>query len=141
MSKEQWIIYIYGIYPEGGISAMFVITTFILLLIMSGSYFSYKDDLSYGYKKTQIIEEYKEKTLLFQTLSGPTKIVGTFTLVVIVLGNFIPSKNSFLALVAMPSISKSYTESDGKLHKIDSIIEKVLIRTDKILTEEIKEEK
>ena len=133
MTNEQWIIYFYEVYPNGLLMIAFIITTTLLIIISLRSYFDYQDDLGNASKTNAITQEYKNKTLLFQVLKIPTRIIGIITIILIVFMSLLPSKDVFLALMTTPTIIKSSQKEGDKLNRIDSIINKVLEKPEKVL--------
>ena len=131
MTQEQWIIYLYSIYPSGGITTLLSIVTGILMIVSGISWLSYKDKVEYGGStKSRAEENFENNELTYQSLKGHLKIMALLTTISASVGYFIPDKNTFVAIVATPSIVRSYTDNDGKLNKIDSIIDKILERTE-----------
>jgi len=117
MSNEQLIIYLYGIYPEGGfvllLSVMWVILVLLWLPIIDGG----------GNLENKLHIVWK-------------KVMKPFTIVMLVvwlLSALTPDKKTFLLLVATPTIMESYTEKNSKLNRLDKIIDKALIKADKAL--------
>ena len=136
MTDEQWIIYFYGIYPNGRLLVIFIILTGLLVVIALISYMIYREDLGYAYKRKNILQEYEDSTLLFQKLYKPTKIVGGITIALMVIMSLLPSKDVFLALVATPTVIESFQKEGGKLNRVNSIIDKVLEKTERVLEDE-----
>ena len=119
MTSEQLIIYIYGIYPTGGISVLLVIAT-VLVAIAWAPITDFGEKLGEGYQK-------------WLKIIKPLSIV---TAVVMTLGYFVPDKNTFLLMVATPTIVESMQSSDGKLNRLDKLIDQALLRADEILKEQ-----
>ena len=109
MTKEQLIIYLYDIYPEGGISFLVTVLTIIICSLIWFSWAVRKEDMPYD----EIVEYYKEHT--FEKEMKKTYPFLITWILVITVGYFIPSKNTFLAIVATPALVKSLEEKDGRL--------------------------
>ena len=121
MTNEQWIIYLYGIYPGKGTTVIIglgLLITSITFVVM----FVHELD-----------NDRKDEEFLRLKRIVRNFLIGFSTLAV--LSIFVPNKDIFLAMVATPTILESYKEENGKLNKIDSIIDKVLNRTEKLLEE------
>ena len=108
MTNEQLIIYIYGIYPEGGFSALAILLFVIIVIATWGE--AMLDDDALGWVK----------------LHDKVKIPALITTIILSVGYFIPSKNTFLAIVATPSLVKSLEDNDGKLNKVSRLLDKAL---------------
>jgi len=122
MSNEMLIVYLYGIYPDGGLSMTMVVMS---LLLMGVYVASYDTMLNVGNKekREKII---KEKGFTYQKIEGALKVALVNTAMVLVVGYFIPSKNVFLAMVATPSIVESLESKTGKLNKVSRLLDKAL---------------
>ena len=130
MTDTQWIIYIYGIYPEGGWTVLWMIllvayTIFIAAIgvnnISESKYRSYKP------------EDYLLNRLSWFKKYGISLLLGFM----IFLSNLVPPKNTFLALAATPTVVKHITESmdHGKLKKLDKLFDLVLDKAEEELKE------
>ncbi len=119
MSYEQLIIYIYGIYPTGGITVILLIAV-VLMLVAWGPITDMGENIGPVYQK-------------WWNIFKPLSIV---TAVVLTLGYFVPDKNTFLVMVATPAIMESAQAKDGKLYRLDKIIDQALVRADELLKEE-----
>ena len=104
MSNEQLLIYIYGIYPEGGISVTLGLMTVVL-----------------GFAWTIVYDNIKELADKMLKVLKPLSII---TVAVIALGYFVPTKNTFLLMVATPTLMQSL--ENGKLSKLDGLLDKAL---------------
>jgi len=118
MTQEQFILYIYGIYPEGG----FTITVVLLSVIMLFAWLPI----------TEGGTEFNKSYTAWKKIAIPLFII---TAITVVLSTIIPDKKTFLLLVATPTIIESYTEKGGKLNRLDSLIDKALKKADKALDE------
>ena len=105
--NEMLIVYIYGIYPSGGISML----AFLFALSL-GSYF---------YISWVIDDEENMKK---------AKKIGRFLMPIVIfiwtVGYFIPSKNIFLTMIATPHIIESLEDKTRKLNKLDRLLDKAL---------------
>ena len=111
MSKEQLLLYIYGIYPEGGISTNLLIVVFLVSLPMM---FSYESREQYGSLR-------RENKLFYQVWYKHYKRLLIVSSIIWIIGYFIPSKNVFIAITATPTIINSL--ENGKLSKINKLLD------------------
>ena len=140
MTQEQWLVYIWSIYPNGGFQVFWVLSlalVFVFLCFVAGIYFS---DTG-GYRYT---EEEKD-TYLWRKLGKWKVIVPSVLLSFIFLSNLVPSREHFAYIIATPyvvesgkSIVDSLNDPTSKLSKLNSIMDKGL---DKVLEELNKPEK
>ena len=113
MTYEQWIIYLYGIYPGKGWALIIFLWfttslgTLILVKIIA------KDELD------------KDATIFL------SRYAKTFwvALVILIVSGFMPDRKTFAAIIATPIIVESVKKEDGKLYKVDMIIDRVLDKT------------
>ena len=98
MTKEQFIIYIYGIYPGGGLS--------ILVSALFIFYFGVKTLFCIDHKA------HREEGKTYSEYMKPVKVASFFLAIILTVGYIIPSKNTFLAIVATPSLVKSLEDKE-----------------------------
>jgi len=115
MTNEQWILYLYGIYPSGGISLLVFMVCFFAWIIYIIDGLVYKND------KRNEININKEN--YFHT-KMPMKLITIITIIVLTIGNFVPKKEIFLAMIATPILIENM--KDGKLSKINKLIDGAL---------------
>ncbi len=116
MSNEQLLIYIYGIYPEGGISVTLGLITVVLAFAWMIVYDNMKG--------------------LADKILNVLKPLSIITASAILLGYFVPTKNAFLLMVATPQIMQSL--ENGKLSKLDGLLDKALEKANEELDKEEK---
>lgn len=123
MSNEQWIIYLYGVWPDGGWSALLTLL-FSLYAFYAGIVAShYADHISDWREWKGSKEEYMKNALYAKTVK-PYFIKALVSFVILItLANFVPNKNTFLALVATPSLVESLESETGKLHKLNKLMD------------------
>lgn len=123
MTNEQWLVYLWSIYPSGGYKAFYVVCLIIFLLI-SGMLLVLHSDES---------ESCKPKTIWYKM--GKWKIIiPSVLLVLIFLSNLVPSnRNNFLYIIATPyvvdsgkSIIESLQDPNSKLSKLNQMTDKAL---------------
>jgi len=106
--NEMLIVYLYGIYPEGGLSALlgsFSVLTLFAAWVMDGPMMEPEDSRKFLKKM---------------------KPLYIATIIVMTIGYFIPSKNIFLTMIATPHIIESLESKTGKLNKLDRLLDKAL---------------
>ena len=128
MTKEQWLVYIWSIYPNGGflffwVACLWVVATF--LFIAAASFFT--DTSGYRYS-----EEEKD-TYLWRKLGKWKIIMPSVLLLFIFLSNLVPSREHFAYIIATPyvvesgkSIVDSLNDPSSKLSKLNQMTDKAL---------------
>lgn len=117
MTKEQWFIYLYDIYPSG---IFFVfLNLFIVGLVGIGVLIRVMNRIS---------EE--ENRLILPSFAKPFFVV---VIIMLSLLNFLPSKNAILAIVAAPyvvesgeTLYESLGDKNSKLYKINKLLDSKL---------------
>ena len=143
MTQEQWLVYIWSIYPNGGFQVFWVISlaiVFVFLCFVAGIYFS---DTG-GYRYT---EEEKD-TYLWRQLGKWKVIVPSVLLSFIFLSNLVPNREHFVYIIATPyvvesgkSIIESLQDPNSKLSKLNQMTDKALDKALMYLDENEKENK
>ena len=132
MTNEQWLVYLWSIYPSGGYQVFYVICLCTFLVFISFMLIMYSDTS----------DRYKTETIWFKM--GKWKIIIPSVLIVLLfLSNLVPSnRNYFLYIVATPYVvdsSKSIIESlqdpNSKLSKLNQMTDKALDKALKYLDE------
>ena len=123
MTNEQWLVYLWSIYPSGGYQAFYVVCLIIFLLISGMLLVLHSDEK----------ESDKPKTIWYKM--GKWKIIiPSVLLVLIFLSNLVPSnRNHFLYIIATPyvvdsgkSIIESLQDPNSKLYKLNKMTDKAL---------------
>ena len=143
MTQEQWLVYIWSIYPNGGFQVFWVMILALVVLFLIFTAKTYFSDIS-GWRATRYTETEKN-TYLWRKLGKWKVIVPSVLLSFIFFSNFVPSREHFAYIIATPyvvesgkSIVDSLNDPTSKLHKLNSIMDKGL---DKVLEELNKKEK
>lgn len=128
MTNEQWLVYLWSIYPQGGFQVFWVISlaiVFVFLCFVAGIYFS--DTSGYRYS-----EEVKD-TYLWIKLGKWKVIVPSVLLLFVFLSNLVPSREHFVYIIATPyvvesgkSIIDSLQDPNSKLSKLNQMTDKAL---------------
>ena len=123
MTNEQWLVYLWSIYPSGGYQVFYVICLCAFLVFIGFMLIMHSDTS----------DRYKTETIWFKM--GKWKIIiPSVLLVLIFLSNLVPSnRNHFLYIVATPyvvdsgkSIIESLQDPNSKLSKLNQMTDKAL---------------
>ena len=123
MTNEQWLVYLWSIYPSGGYQVFYAILLIAYLFFIIFALVSHSDTS----------DRYKNETIWFKM--GKWKIIiPSVLLVLIFLSNLVPSnRNHFLYIVATPyvvdsgkSIIESLQDPNSKLSKLNQMTDKAL---------------
>ena len=123
MTKEQWLVYLWSIYPSGGYQLFYAISLLIFLVFMIFMLIAHSDAL----------DKYKTETIWHKM--GKWKIiVPSVLLVLLFLSNLVPSnRNHFLYIIATPyvvdsgkSIIESLQDPNSKLYKLNKMTDKAI---------------
>lgn len=140
MTQEQWLVYIWSIYPNGGFQKFWFISLILVTALLTFAAASFFSDTG-GYRYS----EEEKNTYLWRKLGKWKVIVPSVLLTFIFLSNLVPSREHFAYIIATPyvvesgkSIVDSLNDPTSKLYKLNSIMDKGL---DKVLEELNKQEK
>ena len=132
MTNEQWLVYLWSIYPSGGYQIFYVICLCAFLVFIGFMLIMHSDTS----------DKYKTETIWYKM--GKWKvIIPSVLLVLIFLCNLVPSnRNHFLYIVATPyvvdsgkSIVDSLQDPNSKLSKLNQMTDKALDKALKYLGE------
>ena len=137
MSKEQLLVYIWSIYPEGGAKDFWVVLLILYLAFIIVIYFAYllnDAEEGSGIEREDDKDDKKERSLFIRL--GKWKVSGIlFLLFMIFLCNLVPKKEHFIYIVATPfviesgkTILESLQDPNSKLFKLNKITDKSLER-------------
>jgi phosphatidylglycerophosphate synthase len=128
MTNEQWLVYLWSIYPNGGFQVFWVISLVLvvgLLTLAAASYFS--DTGGYRYS------EEEKNTYLWRKLGKWKIIMPSVLLLFIFLLNLVPNREHFAYIIATPyvvesgkSIVDSLNDPNSKLSKLNQMTDKAL---------------
>lgn len=128
MSNEQWLVYLWSIYPTGGFTYLWCVALCLTLTFIFITWFPYTDVSKDEQKDTTFIKMGKWKVGL-----------PVFFLIMIFLSNLVPQKNHFMMIVVTPyvvdgtkSLIDSLQDPTSKAYKINQLMDKAL---DKALIE------
>ena len=128
MTNEQWLVYLWSIYPNGGFQVFWVISLILVLALLTlaaASFFS--DTGRYRYS------EEEKNTYLWRKLGKLKIIMPSVLLLFIFLSNLVPSREHFAYIIATPyvvesgkSIVDSLNDPSSKLSKLNQMTDKAL---------------
>ena len=133
MTNEQWLVYLWSIYPSGGYQIFYAIFLIAYLLFIIFALIAHSDTS----------DRYKTETIWYKM--GKWKIIIPSVLIVLLcLSNLVPSnRNHFLYIVATPyvvdsgkSIIESLQDPNSKLSKLNQMTDKALDKALKYLDED-----
>ena len=140
MTKEQFLVYLWSIYPTGGFTIFYIVFLVIFLFILGIFYINFSDDRNS--KSDDKLREYGWRKL------GKLKlIIPLFFTFLLFISQLVPSRDNFLLIIATPyivdsgkSILESLSYPTRKAYKINELTNKSLDiaikRLDKIAGEE-----
>ena len=141
MTNEQWLVYLWSIYPNGGFQVFWVmclVLVFLFLCFTAASFFS--DTGGYRYS------EEEKNTYLWRKLGKYKVIVPSVLLLFIFLSNLVPNREHFIYIIATPyvvdsgkSIIESLQDPNSKLYKLNKMTDKALDKALVYLDENVKE--
>ena len=145
MTNEQWLVYIYSIYPEGGFQAFYVTAAVLCLafiLLLRVNYFDSIERSFHPVTDKMFTPETKAEylsTLGYSKLGKLKFLIPSTLLFLTLLCNFVPNKNAFIYIIATPYLvdgAKStidlLQDPTSKVYKINQLLDKGL---DKALME------
>ena len=137
MTNEQWLVYIWSIYPNGGFQVFWVICLVLVVALLTFTAINYFSDTS-GYRYS----EEEKNTYLWRKLGKWKIIMPSVLLLFIFLSNLVPSREHFAYIIATPyvvesgkSIVDSLNDPSSKLSKLNQMTDKALDKALKYLDE------
>ena len=128
MTNEQWLVYIWSIYPNGGFQVFWVMSLVLVLGLLTFAAASFFSDTG-GYRYT----EEEKNTYLWRKLGKYKVIVPSVLLLFIFLSNLVPNREHFIYIIATPyvvdsgkSIIESLQDPNSKLYKLNKMTDKAL---------------
>ena len=128
MTNEQWLVYIWSIYPNGGFQVFWVISLVMVLALLTFAAINYFSDIS-GYRYS----EEEKNTYLWRKLGKWKIIVPSVLLLFIFLSNLVPNREHFAYIIATPyvvesgkGIVDSLNDPNSKLSKLNQMTDKAL---------------
>ena len=128
MTNEQWLVYLWSIYPNGGFQVFWVISLILVVALLTFAAASYFSDTG-GYRYS----EEEKNTYLWRKLGKWKIIMPSVLLLFIFLSNLFPSREHFAYIIATPyvvesgkSIVDSLNDPSSKLSKLNQMTDKAL---------------
>ena len=128
MTQEQWLVYIWSIYPNGGFQVFWVMCLVLVLGLLTFAAINYFSDIS-GYRYS----EEEKNTYLWRKLGKWKITIPSVLLSFIFLSNLVPSREHFAYIIATPyvvesgkSIVDSLNDPSSKLSKLNQMTDKAL---------------
>ena len=128
MTNEQWLVYIWSIYPNGGFQLFWVMCLVLVVALLTFTAINYFSDTS-GYRYS----EEEKSTYLWRKLGKWKVVVPSVLLSFIFLSNLFPSREHFIYIIATPyvvdsgkSIIESLQDPNSKLSKLNQMTDKAL---------------
>lgn len=122
LTNEQWLVYLWSIYPQGGVSVFWFISFCISLVIVL--------ILWIGYSGTDIG---KRDSTQFVKMGKYKIFIPLFFMLMLFLSQLVPSRNNFMFIVATPyivengkSIVDSLQDPTSKAYKLNQLMDKGL---------------
>ena len=131
MTNEQWLVYLWSIYPQGGFQVFWVACLAIVFLFLCFTATSFFTDTS-GWRASRYTEVEKD-TYVWRKLGKYKVIVPSVLLLFIFLSNLVPNREHFIYIIATPyvvdsgkSIIESLQDPNSKLSKLNQMTDKAL---------------
>lgn len=128
MTNEQWLVYLWSIYPNGGFQVFWVMCLVLVVALLTFTAINYFSDTS-GYRYS----EEEKSTYLWRKLGKYKVIVPSVLLLFIFLSNLVPNREHFIYIIATPyvvdsgkSIIESLQDPNSKLYKLNKMTDKAL---------------
>ena len=128
MTNEQWLVYLWSIYPSGGFQVFWVICLILVLALLAFTAASFFSDTG-GYRYS----EEEKNTYLWRKLGKWKIIMPLVLLLFIFLSNLVPNREHFAYIIATPyvvdsgkSIIESLQDPNSKLSKLNQMTDKAL---------------
>ena len=129
MTNEQWLVYLWSIYPNGGFLHLWI-TLLVLFVagIMFASIFHFNG--------------YTEEKTLWSTLGKWKIVIPSILVLFIFLSLLVPKRDHFLLILATPyaveagkSLADSLNDPTSKMFKLNQLVDKGLEKMLKELSE------
>ena len=129
MTNEQWLVYLWSIYPNGGFIHLWIV---LLVVFAVGILFIW------------IIhhEGDRDETTMWSILGKWKIVIPTLLVLFIFLSNLVPKRDHFLLILATPyaveagkSLADSLSDPTSKMFKLNQLVDKSLEKMLKELSE------
>ena len=120
MTNEQWLVYLWSIYPNGGFMHLWIV---LLILFTTGIMFA----------SIFHFNGYTEQKTLWSILGKWKIIIPSILVLFIFLSNLVPKRDHFLLIMATPyaveagkSLADSLNDPTSKMFKLNQLVDKGL---------------
>lgn len=129
MTNEQWLVYLWSIYPDGG----FTIIWFILLIICT---------VFMAFAAVVHFDGYEDETTLWSKLGKWKIAIPSILVLFIIISYLVPKRDHFLLIIATPyaveagkSLADSLNDPTSKMFKLNQLVDKGLEKMLKEISE------
>ena len=129
MTNEQWLVYLWSIYPNGGFMHLWIV---LLVLFTTGIMFA----------SIFHFNGYTEQKTLWSILGKWKIVIPSILVLFIFLSNLVPKRDHFLLIMATPyaveagkSLADSLNDPTSKMFKLNQLVDKGLEKMLKELSE------
>ena len=129
MTNEQWLVYIWSIYPNGGFMHLWIV---LLVLFTAGIMFA----------SIFHFNGYTDEKTLWSTLGKWKIIIPSILVLFIFLSLLVPKRDHFLLILATPyaveagkSLADSLNDPTSKMFKLNQLVDKGIEKMLKELSE------
>lgn len=136
MTQEQWLVYIWSIYPSGGWSFVWAFSLVCVLIFLLFNFLIYNDAERTEYYKDST--RYYTNTVWYK-LKNWKWIIPSILATLLFLSSLVPNKEGFMYILATPyvvdsgkSIIEDLKDENSKVSKLNRLLDKSL---DKALKE------
>ena len=133
MTNEQWLVYLWSIYPNGLFIQIWVLLLIIFIIGMIPVAINHFDG-------------YEDETTLWSKMGKWKIAIPTMLILFIFLSNLVPKRDHFLLIIATPyaveagkSLADSLNDPTSKMFKLNQLVDKGLENMLKELSEPSKE--
>ena len=129
MTNEQWLVYLWSIYPNGG----FIFTWFLLLIIFA---------IGMIFIAINHFDGYEDETTLWSILGKWKITIPSILVLFIFISYLVPKRDHFLLIIATPyaveagkSLVDSLNDPTSKMFKLNQLVDKGLEKMLQEITE------
>ena len=129
MTNEQWLVYLWSIYPNGG----FIFTWFLLLILFA---------VGMLFIAINHFDGYEDETTVWSKLGKWKIVIPSILVLFIFISYLVPKRDHFLLIIATPyavetgkSLAESLNDQTSKMFKLNQLVDKGLEKMLKELSE------
>ena len=120
MTNEQWLVYLWSIYPNGGFMPLWVVLLVVFAVGMIPVAINHFD-------------EYEDETTLWSKMGKWKIVIPSILVLFIFLSYLVPKRDHFLLIIATPyaveagkTITDSLNDPSSKMFKLNQLVDKGL---------------